>query len=219
MLEFSLNDSVAVLCLDDGKANPLGHGLIGALHEALDRAEREARAVLIEGRKGVFSAGFDLKEIGKGPAEASALVDAGGRLLLRLFKHPQPVVSACTGHALAAGALLLLASDTRLGAVGDWKIGLNETAIGMALPVFGLEIARAGLASHHLPAAAVRSELYGPEEARAVGYLDRTVAAEELHEQALTEAARLAELDAAAYAANKLGVRRPYVEAIEASFD
>ena len=138
MLEYQMQGDVAVLTMDDGKANAVSHAYIDALSEGLDRAEEDAKAVVLLGRVGVFSAGFDLKEIAKGPAESKALVDRGAALLFRLFTFPMPVVAASAGHAIAAGALLLLASDTRIGVGGDAKYGLNETAIGMSLPPFGL---------------------------------------------------------------------------------
>ncbi len=77
-----------------------------------------------------------------GPESMRSLVAAGGRFVAKLLLEPLPVVAACTGHALAAGALVLLAADHRIGAAGDWKIGLNEVAIGMPLPVWAVELAR-----------------------------------------------------------------------------
>jgi enoyl-CoA hydratase len=131
----SIEDGVAVIRLDDGKVNVVSHRVIDLLHRQLDTAEGEARAVAIIGRPGKLSAGFDLTEMTAGIERTRALVGAGGKLLMRIFGHPQPVVLAVTGHALAAGALLTLACDTRIGADGPSKIGLNETAIGMGLPL------------------------------------------------------------------------------------
>ena len=112
-----------------------------------------------------------------GPSHAAALVGAGGRLLMRIYGHPQPVVLGVTGHALAAGALLTLSCDTRIGGDGPAKIGLNETAIGMGLPHFAVELAEARLASAHLLRAAVQAEIYDAPGAVEAGYLDRVVPA------------------------------------------
>ncbi len=219
MLSYTLDDKIAVLQIDDGKANAVGHSFINDLLQALDRAEEEASAVLIAGRPGLFSAGFDLKELQKGPSESQALVGRGGQLLLRVFEHPQPVIVACTGHAMAAGALLLLAADTRIGAAGDFKIGLNETAIGMALPGFGLELPRHRLDRRHQVAAVTQAQLYGPEQAQEVGFLDSVVSADEVLDRAREVAARLADLPGEAYVANKLGLRRETAERIRQSLD
>ncbi len=217
MLEFTVTDQVAVLSLDDGKANAVGHAFIDAVNEGLDRAQSEAQAVLLVGREGVFSGGFDLKEFQKGPDATTALVNKGAEMLLRIFTHPQPVVAACTGHAVAAGAFTMLASDTRIGCRGSFKIGLNETAIGMSLPVFGLQLAAARLSRRWQTRCVVQGDLLGPEDACDAGFLDRLVDAESLTSSALEEAQRLAELPGEAYAANKLANRDPFIRAIRDS--
>jgi enoyl-CoA hydratase len=217
MLNFKLEGNVAVIALDDGKANAVGHAYIGAMNEGLDRAEKEAAAVVITGRPGVFSAGFDLKEIAKGSSEQKALVGSGAQMLLRLFTHPQPVVSASAGHAIAAGALVLLASDTRIGAAGDFKYGLNETAIGMSLPPFGLQMAICRLSKRHQTQAILQATLYEPGEAQTVGYLDEVVAPEALEQTAIKQATALADLPAKAYSGTKLDLRAAYIKIIKAS--
>jgi enoyl-CoA hydratase len=217
MLNFKLEGNVAVIALDDGKANAVGHAYIGAMNEGLDRAEKEAAAVVITGRSGVFSAGFDLKEIAKGSSKQKALVGSGAQMLLRLFTHPQPVVSASAGHAIAAGALVLLASDTRIGAAGDFKYGLNETAIGMSLPPFGLQMAICRLSKRHQTQAILQATLYEPGEAQTVGYLDEVVAPEALEQTAIKQATALAELPAKAYSETKLDLRAAYIKIIKAS--
>ena len=122
-VSYELDGSVAVIRIDDGKANAISHDLVDELHAALDRAEAEARAVVLVGREGRFSAGFHLPTMTAGTEEMQGLVTAGAELLLRLYLLPRPLVVACTGHALAAGALLLLAADVRIGAAGEFKIG------------------------------------------------------------------------------------------------
>jgi enoyl-CoA hydratase len=217
MLAYELVDDVAVITMDDGKANAVSHGFIDDLTEGLDRAEAEAKALVIFGRSGVFSAGFDLKEIGKGPAESKALVDRGAALLFRLFTYPLPVVAASAGHAIAAGALLMLASDTRIGVAGDAKYGLNETAIGMTLPPFGLQIGLCRLSKRYQTEAMIQAKLYDGNEAMKVGYLDHVVSSEQLQATAMTKAGELAQLPSASYAAMKLAVRQQYADIITAS--
>ena len=120
-----ISGAVAVVRIDDGKANAISHAVIDGLNAALDAAERQAGAVVIIGREGKFSAGFDLSVIKQGPDAAVGLLKAGAALALRIYEHPQPVVMGCTGHALAMGAILLMAADIRIGSTGPAKIGLN----------------------------------------------------------------------------------------------
>lgn len=189
--------------LDDGKVNALTPAAFDALAEGLERAEKEARAVLLLGRPGRFSAGFDLSVLRQGRDSAEALVRAGMELCLQLRESPLPIVAACTGHALAMGAVLLMAADERIGARGDWKIGLNETAIGMTLPRSAVEIVRARLSKRHFERAVVQAEVYAPEGAVDAGFLDRVVDAEALEGVARERAAALAALPHHAFRDNK----------------
>ena len=129
-MTYQLDGHVAVLTFDDGKANALSHQALDALEAALDRAEADpdARAILLAGRPGRFSAGFDLATMTAGVEEMRWLVGAGANLIARLLLEPLPVVAACTGHALAAGALLLLACDQRIGA--SWRIQDRAQRVG-----------------------------------------------------------------------------------------
>ena len=149
-IKTEIRDDVAAIALDDGKANALSPDMLAGLHAALDVAEKDAKAAVITGRPGRFSAGFDLKvmRVG-GPAAALAMVTAGGELFLRFLEFPLPIVVGCTGHAIAAGAIALMTADYRIGARGDFKIGMNETTIGMTLPSYALEFGRERLSKRH----------------------------------------------------------------------
>jgi enoyl-CoA hydratase len=214
---YAREGDVAVIRLDDGKANALSHDVLDGLHVALDRAEQEARSVVIAGRDGRFSAGFHLPTMTAGTAEMQGLVTAGAELLLRIYLFPRPVVVACTGHALAAGALVVLVGDTRVGAEGDFKIGLNEVAIGMQLPVFAVELARDRLSKRHFTAATMQARIYDPAGAVDAGFLDAVVAADEVVAAATAEAARLAELRTGAYAETKDRARTTTVDFVRAT--
>ncbi|MGQ0831984.1 MAG: crotonase/enoyl-CoA hydratase family protein [Microthrixaceae bacterium] len=216
---YALEDGVGVVRIDDGKVNVISHRVIDLIHRYLDNAEGEARAVAIIGRPGKLSAGFDLAEMTAGIERTRALVGAGGKLLMRIFGHPQPVVVAVTGHALAAGALLTLACDTRIGADVPAKIGLNETAIGMGLPRYATELAAARLAAGHLTRGAVQAELYDPAGAVDAGYLDRVVAADDCETTAIAEARRLGELRTGAYSHTKLALRSEMIQRVLAGID
>ena len=189
-VRYELRDGVAVVTMDDGKVNALSHEVIDALHACLERAEHEAHAVLLTGREKRLSAGFDLTVMVSSPEATRNLVTAGAELMLRLYTFPRPVVVACTGHALAAGAILLLVADTRVGAEGEFKIGLNEVAIQMTLPSFAMELARDRLSKRHFSAAVTQARIFDPVSAKDAGYLDVTAKPAVLFETALDYARR-----------------------------
>jgi enoyl-CoA hydratase len=215
----SIEDGVCVIRLDDGKANVVSYDLIDGIGAALDRSLAEATAVCFIGREGRFSAGFDLSVMTQGADAARGLVGAGGRLFMRIFTHPQPTVAAVTGHALAAGALLALSCDTRIGADVPAKIGLNETAIGMGLPWYGIELGGARLSKRHLTRAVVQAEIYDPKGAIDAGYLDRVVAAADLEGEAIDEARRLGQLPGSAYGFTKRRQRQEIADRVLAGLD
>lgn len=219
-VSYDSSGRVAILRLDDGKVNALGHAVIDALDAGLARAEAEGAAVLLTGRPGCFSAGFDLGVVRDGgPAEASALVTAGARLAVRMARHPAPVVVACTGHALAMGAVLLLAGDLRIGARGDFRVGFNEVAIGMTTPLFLLDLARERLSKRHLQRATVHAEIYTPDAAVDAGFLDRVTEPDGAAGAALAEAERLAALPREPFVATRARALAPTLDHIEATLD
>jgi enoyl-CoA hydratase len=154
-----------------------------------------------------------------GPEPMRRLVIAGAELLFRIALHPLPIAIGCSGHALAAGALLLLASDARLGARGDFKIGLNEVAIGMRLPVFAYELARERLSKRHWLRATTQAEVYAPEAAVDAGYLDSVHEPAALAGAALAEARRLAELPQPAFRSTKAAVRGGLVAELRSTLE
>jgi enoyl-CoA hydratase len=218
-VQFEMRDSVALVRLDDGKANALSNDVIAALVVALDRAEKEgAKALVLAGRPGRFSAGFDLSVMRQGPQAALDLVLAGAELGIRLYASPIPVVLAVTGHALAMGAVLCLTADQRIGSEGDFKIGLNEVAIGMTLPGFAVELAHSRLSRRHLTRATSLAEIYDPVGACDAGFLDRTVAAEKCVDEALSVARGLADgLNGRAHDGTKRALRAESLDRLRQS--
>lgn len=219
-VQLSIDDGVAVVRLDDGKANAVSHALVDQLHHALDAALADASAVAIIGREGRFSAGFDLSVMTQGADASRGLVKAGGEVLMRLFTHPQPTVAAVTGHALAAGALLCLACDTRIGSADlPAKIGLNETAIGMGLPWYGIRLGEARLSVRHRQRAVLQAELYDMTGALDAGYLDELVGPDAVADAAIERARQLGQLPGRAYGFTKERLRAALAEEVLTGLD
>lgn len=218
-LTYSVEDSVAIVRMDDGKANALSVAMIDALLAALDRAGRDAKAIVLAGRDERFCAGFDLRVMMSGPAQATALLKRGSELLMRLYEAPLPLVIACTGHALAGGALVVLTGDVRIAAAGAFKIGLNEVAIGLPVPVLAMELARDRLVKTELHRATLLATIYAPDDAVRAGYLDEVVAPDQLIARAKSEAARLGALPSGAYRATKARLRGATIAHIRDSLD
>lgn len=212
---YELRDRVALITIDDGKANAISHDITNGLHDALERARSEAGAVVLAGRPGRFSAGFDLSVMTSSPEAARNLLKAGADIAIEIHEFPIPVVIASTGHALAMGAILLMAADVRIGAEGKYKIGLNEVAIGMPVPKFAVELARTSLSNAAFTPAVNHAMVYDPAGAVLAGYLDQVVADDAVLTTAIAHAADLAErLDPHAFALTRANCRGASLELI-----
>jgi enoyl-CoA hydratase len=219
LVSYSLDNKVAVLQMDDGKANALSRPMIDALDAALTRAEGEASAVVLAGRPERFCAGFDLRVMMSGPDAAKDLLKAGSTLLLKLYGLSVPLVIACTGHALAGGALVVLTGDYRIAAQGAFKIGLNEVSLGMPVPVLAMELARDRLRNRDLVRATLLAQIYDPDNAQKVGYVDVVAAPDQVVAQATAEAARLGAMSRSAFTATKKRLRGATIEHITTTMD
>ena len=211
-VSYTRTDLVSTVVMDDGKVNVFSIPMLRALHEAFDQAERDETVVLLKGRPGCFTAGFDLRTLGGRPQDAVSLLRLGASLAERILAFPAPVTIACTGHAFPAGAFLLMAADVRLGADGPFRLGLNEVRIGLTLPWFAVVLARHRLTPAHFDHAAVTGEMFDPVTAREAGLLDAVVPLDQLDDRADRTAVDLALIDRSAHATTKLRVRRPVLD-------
>ncbi|MEM9176357.1 MAG: crotonase/enoyl-CoA hydratase family protein [Myxococcota bacterium] len=186
------DEGVRILRIDNGKPNAISTPLSTELIAALEAAEKDTNAVVLTGRPGMFSAGFDLGTMSEGPSAAAEMVANGGRLALAIYNHPKPIVGAISGHAVAMGLFLTMVCDYRIGAAGRFKYQANETMIGMTLPDFAIQFSRAALSKRHFDRVIVQSEQYGPEGARDCGMIDEVVEPEALEARALEVATHFA---------------------------
>ncbi|WP_298918148.1 crotonase/enoyl-CoA hydratase family protein [uncultured Algimonas sp.] len=179
LLTYELTDDVALIRLDDGKANAFSNAMFDAVGDALDRADADAKIIVLRGRDGIFSAGYNLKELMLGGQTAVDLVRRGSEFAVRMMETRKPVICAGDGHIVALGAFLFLAADYRIGrsshSGGAFQVGLPETAKGLPMHNFGRELARPRLSQRHFSRAFINGEMFTPDEAVQVGYLDEAV--------------------------------------------
>jgi enoyl-CoA hydratase/carnithine racemase len=216
---YARNDGIATIKMDDGKVNALGVPMLRELRAAFDRAEEDDAIVILTGREGRFSAGFDLKVFSETPERVPEMLTLGANLCERILTFPRPVVTACTGHGIAAGCFIQLPADLRLGAEGPFLIGLNEVRIGLTMPQFVIGLARSRLTPAHFDRAVNSAAMYAPADAVGAGFLDGVVPAEELQSAALDAARELAGLNAKAHRATKLKSRAALIDGVHAAIE
>jgi enoyl-CoA hydratase len=215
-MKIESSGNVAVLPMRAGKANAIGSAFLDRLSAQLDAVEASGAAALVltgEGR--AFSAGLDLPEIAtldRGALER--FIRRFSELMLRVFALPVPVVAAINGHAIAGGCVLAMQADVRLAAEGDYRIGLNEVAIGLGLPAVVLETLRCQVSPGSLGPVALEGRLLLPEEARALGLVEAVLPPAALLERARGRAAELAALPRPAFRDVKQALRGPVAAAV-----
>ena len=219
LVAYSLEDGIATLTLKNGKVNAFSPELIAAFNSGLDQAEAAGAVVIVTGQPGILSGGYDLKVMATGPQAAIDLVALGSTLARRMLAHPQPIIVACPGHAVAKGAFVLLSADYRIGVEGPFSIGLNEVKIGMTMHHVGIAIARDRLTKPVFQRSVINAEMFTPQGAMAAGFLDQVVAPEQLLSVAMEVAQQMKKLNMTAHKNTKRKVRKALLDELDAAIE
>ncbi len=219
LISYQLEDGIATLTISNGKVNAISPDVIAAFNAALDQAEADRAIVIITGQPGILSGGYDLKVMTSGPQNAINLVAAGSTLARRMLSHPYPIIVACSGHAVAKGAFILLSADYRIGVEGPFSIGLNEVLIGMTMHHVGIELARDRLRKNFFNRSVINGEMFNPQQALEAGFLDAVVAPEELMNVAKAMATQMKKINMTAHKNTKLKTRKAFLETLDAAIE
>jgi enoyl-CoA hydratase len=216
---YVLTDSVAWIGMDDGKVNALSPLMLRELDGAFDRAESDLAVVVLCGRPGIFSAGFDLAVLRGGGPDSVPMLQSGFKLSERILSFPRPVVIACPGHAIAMGVFLVLSADYRIGVTGSFRITANEVAIGLTMPRAAIEICRQRLAPAQFNRAVMLADTFSPDEAVVAGFFDRVVDPADLDHAAREAARMLCGLDPRAHRLTKQRARARLLRDLRAAIE
>ena len=216
-VQYSLQNQVATIRIDDGKRNALSPQVLREISQAFDRAESDRAIVIMTGRESVFSAGFDLHVMKRGGVNALRMLRAGYALTAHVMNHPYPVIAACNGHALAMGVFLMLSADYVIGSRGDFKIAANEVAIGLTMPRVAAAMLRHRLGPAAFQRAVTLSEYFDVESAFGAGFFDELADPVDLLSRAEDRADEFKKLDARAHAASKRRIRAALIRKIRFS--
>ncbi len=170
-ISYTIENNRAEITMDDGKANAMDFNYFEELNSALAAIESSgSKAVIIKGRQGFFSGGLDLKLLATlAPNDIARLAETFARAMLRVFLYPIPTIAVCTGHAIAGGAMLAFACDRRYIIDGNYRIQMNEHAIGIPLPSWMLLIGQSSIPAGVLAEALLHAKAYTPREAHGAG--------------------------------------------------
>ena len=177
MLETIHHDAIVELRLARPPVNALDPALVGALREAIEAAPAQgARAIVLSGRPDLYSGGLDVPALLHldRPALAAFLTEFF-ELCGTIACSPIPIVAAITGHSPAGGAVLSIFCDYRVMARGEYRIGLNEVQVGLAVPAVIQYTLKRLIGAHKAERLMVAGAMIDSAEAQRVGFVDELV--------------------------------------------
>ena len=220
ILRVERSDGVTTLTMDDGKANVMSVRMLRALHGAFEQAAAQRDIVVLIGRAGLFSGGFDLAVFKRDPTELVTMLTEGARLTERMLSHPRPVLAVCSGHAIAMGLFVLLSAHWRIGIDDPTPIlQANEVANSMTLPRFAIEVCRQRLAPAPMLRTALLAAPHAPRQAMEAGFLDELAAPADLQHAVQARIGALRKLDANAFSATQQRLQAPALQALRQAID
>lgn len=207
-------DGVTVARMEFGRGNALGPDVVEEIAAGLDRSGDGPLVLTGSGR--IFSAGLDLVTLQDRDRESMEIfLERFSSLMLQVLTARRPIVAAVNGHAVAGGCVLAMACDHRVGVDGDFKIGMNELAIGLTLPAVVTEIMRHELTPPVFRRVVLRGELVDPRRARALGLLDDLADEADAAEHRAVEIARNLGASPPAYRVMKGSLVSPVAERLQ----
>lgn len=228
MLDVVDHGSVREIRLARPPANALSPELVLALDAELAEAPSQgARAIVLSGAPGIFSAGLDVPRLLS--LSRPEIESAWGRFLSlvhRLTVSPVPVAAAITGHATAGGCVLPLYCDARFMARGrtgkdgsfrEFSIGVNEVAVGLPMPSVIVPALARIVGERQAERMCVSAELLAASEAHRIGLVDELLPLEETVGRAVSWCRALTELPPGALQKTRAQVRAGLVAAVEAA--
>ena len=216
----SKENDISIIKLDDGKANAFSYDMLSQVNDLLKKVPRDSGALVITGREGLFSGGFDLKTLATGDMEKiTKMVQLGYRLLLELFSFDRPIVAAVSGHSIALGLFVTCSADYRIAIDGKYVCQANEVRNNMDIPTQIMEIIRARVNKKYFYSAVYHSDAYSVQDSIEVGYIDEVVSEDQFMKRVMEKAKELATLPHPFYANTKKtaqdDVRQKIADAID----
>lgn len=214
--------TIAICRLDRPPANAVDLAFVQRMAEVFEGTlvKDDVSAVVLTGAGPFFSGGLDLKAVpAYGPEEQRALIESVNRMITRLYGFPRPLIAAVNGHAVAAGLILLLTADYRVGTREPCQIGLTEARVGIPFPAGPMEVLKAEVSPSVARVLALEARNIGPAAALERGLLDELQPPERVLPRALEMARDLAGIPPDAYRRIKRQLRGETLGRMQAIVD
>src|SRR6476620_7773440 len=135
LVEYTVEDGVAVLTLNDPPANTYSYEMMQQLDRAIlaARMDDAAQVIVITGKGDkFFCAGADIQMLANvTPTFKYYFCLHANETLNRLEQTPKLVIAAINGHCVGGGLEVAMAADIRIGRQAGGKMGLPEVSLGV----------------------------------------------------------------------------------------
>ena len=215
-------DGIAVVTLNRGTANALNTEMIKELSDLFLelRADAIVKGAIITGKDNFFSAGLDILEIIDYNEDQSRVFwKAFAHMMTTLVEWPKPLISAINGHSPAGGCIIAITADFRYMAEGNFKIGLNEVAVGIVVPMPVYKLFAMWVGARNAYQALIQGKMVSPAEALQYGLVDGLFPQDQVLAQAEAAMRQLIKLEPGTYTRTKLNLRADIIQALKNDFD
>ena len=211
----STDGDISTIVLDDGKVNVCSLEMLESIQQCLEDVPKDKGALIIRGREGIFSAGFDLKTIqGEDAEKSKKMVEMGMKTMHDLYTFPRPVIMAVTGHTIAMGLFIVCCGDYRIALEGKFVAQANEVRNNMDIPSPIMEVAESRIDKKHVYSVLYHADPYPFDKCIEAGLLDEIASSSDFEKRIMEKAEDLASLGHPHYAKTKQAHQRPLLEAI-----
>jgi len=218
-MDLICKDNVGIIMIDSPNNNSMDHAFLKESMRLFDEAKNteSIRAVVFTStQSGLFCAGMNpFVAIEFSHEEMYQFIHDLNLLSHKMFGFSKPTVAAINGHALGGGCILTLTADYRIMAKGNFRIGVIEGGLGMAMPFGLIRMFEYVMGSKTGERSVLTAQKYSPEQAMEIGMVDEVMEPEDLLAGAIEKAKALGEKPAMAYRITKEYFRKAVLDWME----
>ena len=211
LVDYSVNDHIAVITLNDPPANTYSYEMMQQLDAAILRARMDeaVQVIVITGQGDkFFCAGADIQMLTNvTPTFKYYFCLHANETLNRLEQTPKLVIAAINGHCVGGGLEVAMAADLRIARKGAGKLGLPEVSLGVLPGTGGTQRLARIVGKSKAIELMVTGELFDFERGLELGVINQIIEAEkgdQFRDQVMDYARQFTAPNKAAHAVGKI---------------
>jgi enoyl-CoA hydratase/carnithine racemase len=195
-IDFSVENGVGIIAFNRPPANAYDAGMLRELTQAVHRVADDpaVRVALVRSANPkFFCTGADITTLQNStPAQFANFLTIAQEAVDAIARTPKLFIAAIAGHCVGGGLEIALGCDFRWGAAGKYRLGLAEVNLGLSPGMGGTQRLPRLIPKSRALHMMVTGDPVGPEEALALGILDKVVPAETFEAEVMAFAQKLA---------------------------